>query len=114
MDVVPDYKYLGVHLDDKLKWAKHPKAKKGKTQLYFLRRFRSFKVCNIMLRMFDKSVVASAVFFDVVCWGSRLRAEDTNKITRIIRKAGSVLEVQLDSLFVVSERRMHSFMLCLP
>ena len=55
-----------------------------------------------MLRMFYQSVVASATFFGLVCWGSRLRAADANKINKIIRKAGSVLGVQLDSLLVVS------------
>ena len=43
-----------------------------------------------MLRMFNQSVVASSIFFAVVCWGSRLRAADANKISRIIKKAGSV------------------------
>ena len=56
-----------------------------------------------MLKMFYQSVVASTIFFAVVCWGSRLRAAGTNKI---IRKASSVLGVQLDSLVEVSERRM--------
>ena len=69
-------------------------------------RLRSFNACNIMLRMFYQSVVASSIFFAVVCWGSRLRAADANKISRIIRETGSVLGVQLDSLVMVSERRM--------
>lgn len=108
VEVVQDYKYLGVHLDNKLDWAKNTETvyKKGQSRLYFLRKLRSFNVCNIMLRMFYQSVVASAIFFGLVCWGNRLRAADTNKISRIIRKAGSVLGVQLDSLVVVSERRM--------
>ena len=108
MDVVQDYKYLGVYLDNKLDWAKNTEAvyKKGQSRLYFLRKLRSFKVCNIMLRMFYQSMIASAIFFAVVCWGSRLRAADARKISRIIRKAGSILGVQLDSLVVVSERRM--------
>ena len=105
VDVVSDYKFLGVHLDNKLDWTKNTEAvyKKGQSRLYFLRRPRSFNVCNIMLRMFYQSVVASAIFFGVVCWGSRLRAADANRISR---KAGSVLGVQLDSLLEVSERRM--------
>ena len=56
--------------------------------------------------MFYQSVVASSLFFAVVCWGSRLRAADAGGINGIIRKAHSVLGVQLDSLVVVSERRM--------
>ena len=56
--------------------------------------------------MFYQSVVASAIVFGLVCWGSRLRAADANKINKIIRKAASVLGFQLDSLLVVSESRM--------
>ena len=108
VDVFEDYRYLGVYLDNKLDWAKNTETvyKKGQSRLYFLRRLRSFNVCNIMLKMFYQSVVASTILFAVVCWGSRLRAADTNKISRIIRKAGSVLGVQLDFLVEVSERRM--------
>ena len=54
--------------------------KKGQSRLYFLRRLLSF---NIMLKMFYQSVVASTIFFAVVCWDSRLWAADTNKISRI-------------------------------
>jgi len=43
--------------------------------------------------MFYQSVVASAILFGLVYWGSRLRVADANKINKIIRKAGSVLGV---------------------
>ncbi len=107
MDTVRDYRYLGVHLDGKLDWAKNTKAeyKKSRSPFYFLQRLWSFNVCSVMLRMFYQSVVASAIFFAVVCWGSRLRAVDTNRINSS-RKAGFLLGVELDSLVVVSESRM--------
>lgn len=75
--------------------------KKGKSRLYFLRRFRSFNVCSTMLQMFYHSVVASVIFSAVVCWGSRLKAADTNIQNMLIRRAGPVLGVELES-----ERRM--------
>jgi len=64
VEVVQDYKYLGVHLDNKLNWATNTEAvyKKGQSRLYFLRRLRSFDVCNILLRMVYQSVVANAIF----------------------------------------------------
>lgn len=43
-------------------------------------------------------MVASAIFFAVVCWGSRVRAVDASTINELIRTAGSVLGVELDSL----------------
>ncbi|KAI4905569.1 hypothetical protein NFI96_026711, partial [Prochilodus magdalenae] len=74
VDTVEDYKYLGVHIDNKLDWAKNTDAlyRKGQSRLYFLRRLRSFNICRTMLRIFYESVVASAILYAVACWGSRL------------------------------------------
>lgn len=72
VDVVEEYKYLGVYLDNKLDWGKNVDTvyKKGQSRLYFLRRLRSFDICRTMLRMFYESMVASAIMYAVVGWGS--------------------------------------------
>ena len=105
VDIVDEYKYLGVHIDNKLDWTKNTEAvfKKGQ---YFLRRLRSYNVCRTMLQMFYHSVVSSAIFYAVVCWGSRLTAVDANRLNKFVRTAGSVLGVELESFVEVSERRM--------
>ena len=110
VEVVEDYKYLGVFIDNKLNWAKNTEAlyKKGQSRLYFLRRLRSFNICRTMLRMFYESVVASAILFAVVCWGSGLRAADTNKLNKLIRRASDIVGMELDTLTAVSNRRMLS------
>ena len=56
--------------------------------------------------MFYKSVVASAIMFAVVCWGSRLRVADANRLIKLIRKTSDVVGVELDTLTAVSDRRM--------
>ncbi|KAL3049835.1 hypothetical protein OYC64_011990 [Pagothenia borchgrevinki] len=58
------------------------------SRLYFLRKLRSFNVK--MLEIFYQSVVASALFFAAVCWEGSIRAGDTSRINKLIRKAGSV------------------------
>ena len=73
---------------------------------YFLRKLCSFNICRRMLRMFYESVVASAILFAVVCWGSRLRVADANRLNKLIRKASDIVGVELDSLTAVSDRRM--------
>lgn len=45
-------------------------------------------------------------FYMVVCWGSRVMVTDTNRLNKLIRKAGSVLGVELVTLVKVSERRV--------
>lgn len=67
VDMVEDYKYLGVHMNNKSDWTKKSEAvyKKGQSPLYFLRRLKSFNICRTMLKMFYESGVASAIFFAV-------------------------------------------------
>ena len=111
MDIVEHYKYLGVFIDNKLDWTKNTEVlyKKGQSRLYFLRRLRSFNICRTMLTMFYESVesvVASAILFAVVYWGSRLRVADGNRLNKLIRKASDVVGLKLDTLTAVSDRRM--------
>ena len=110
VDIVEHYKYLGVFIDNKLDWTKNTEVlyKKGQSRLYFLRRLRSFNICRTMLRMSYESVVASAILFAVVYWGSRLRVADGNRLNKLIRKASDVVGLKLDTLTAVSDRRMLS------
>ncbi|KAI3365289.1 hypothetical protein L3Q82_010384 [Scortum barcoo] len=80
-DIVDSYKYLGVHLDNKLDWTTNTDAiyKKGQSRLFFLRRLRSFNVYRTMLQIFYNSVVSSVIFYAVVCWGSSLKTADTTQ-----------------------------------
>lgn len=75
------------------------------SRLYLLRKLRSFNVCIKMLEMFYQSLVASGLFFTVVCWGSSIGASDTNRINKLIRRAGSVIGCKQDTVEAVVERR---------
>ena len=104
VEVVNTYKYLGVHIDNKLDWSANVDAiyKKGQSRLYFLRRLRSFNVCNKLLRMFHQSVVASVLFYAVVCWGGSIKKRDAGRLDRLVRKAGAVVGTELDCLTTVN------------
>lgn len=62
--------------------------------------------------MFYHSVVASIIFYAVVFWVSVVKTsnkrhgDDINRLYKLIRKAGSVIRMELESLLEVSERRM--------
>ena len=107
VEAVEDYKYLGVTINHRLDWRSNTEAvyKKGMSRLYFLRKLRSLNVCSKMLKIFYQSVVASVFFFAVVCWGSSIGASDTNRLNKLIRKAGSVIGCKQDTLEAVMERR---------
>ena len=107
VEVVEGYRYLGVHLDNRLDWKCNTEAvyRKGQSRLYFLRKLRSFNVCRNKLRVFWQSVVASAILFEAICRGSSIRARDSKKLKKMM-KAGSVLGTALETLELVVERRM--------
>ena len=104
--MVTTYKYLGVHLDNKLDWSVNTDAlyKKGQSRLFFLRKLRSLNICNKMLQMFYQSVVASVLFYAAVCWGGSLGKKQAKRLDKLVKKAGSVIGVKMDSLEEVVER----------
>ncbi|KAI3377103.1 hypothetical protein L3Q82_000302 [Scortum barcoo] len=88
IDVVKSYKYLGVHLNDSLDWSDNTNAlvKKGNSRLFLLRRLRSFGVQGPLLRTFYDSVVASAIFYGIVCWASSISDRDRRRMDRLVRR----------------------------
>ncbi|KAI3376403.1 hypothetical protein L3Q82_016891, partial [Scortum barcoo] len=50
-------------------------------------------------------VVASVLFYTVVCWGGSISKKDTSRLDKLIRRAGSVVGTKLDSLVTVAESR---------
>ncbi|KAF7646812.1 hypothetical protein LDENG_00182090 [Lucifuga dentata] len=97
IEIVESYKYLGVHLDNKLNWKKNTNVllKKASLRLFFLRKLRSFNVCNKLLHVFFiffyHGILASVlVAYAVPCWCT-ITLEDRNRINKLIKKAGSIL-----------------------
>ena len=107
VEAVEDYKYVGVTINHSLDWRSNTEDvyKKGMSRLYFLRKLRSFNVCSKMMEIFYQYVVASVLVFAVVCWGSSIGDSDTNRLIKLIRKAGSVVGCKQDTLEAVMERR---------
>lgn len=105
IELVEDYKYLGMHIDNKLNWKTNIEAvyKKRMSRLHFLMKLRSFVVCSRMLDIFYQADVASALFYAVVCWGGSSGASNTNRLKKLIRKAGSVIGCELDNMEVGEE-----------
>ncbi|KAI4897971.1 hypothetical protein NFI96_009241, partial [Prochilodus magdalenae] len=109
IEIVRSYKYLGAHLNNKLDWTDNTAAlyRKGQSRLHLLRRLRSFGVQGALLRTFYHAVVASAIFYGVVCWGSSISNADRKRLNRVI-KSSSVLGCPSDSVEVVGDRRMRT------
>ena len=95
IEVISVYKYLGVHLNNKLDWSHNTDAlyKKGQSRLHLLRRLRSLWVCRPLLRTFYDTVVASVIFYAVVCWGCGFTERDRKRLNKLVGRAGSILEM---------------------
>jgi len=63
-------------------------------------------VQGALLKTFYNTVVASAIFYEVVCSGGAASRWLTGRLDKLIKKASSVLGCPLDSVEVVGERRM--------
>ena len=48
-------------------------------------------------------MVASAIFFGVVCWNSSITAADRKRLNKLIKRASSVLGCSLDTVEVVGD-----------
>lgn len=68
VDIVDNYKCLGIHIDNKLDCTEDIDAvfKKGQSCLYILRRLRSLNICRNMLNGVQRYLLLSAVTFR--CW----------------------------------------------
>ena len=92
VDRVKSYKYLGVTIDDQLDWHEHlPNVyKKVNSRLYFLRKLKSFRVDNTLIKLFYQATIESITSFCLICWGGNSRKNEINKINRVITKSEKI------------------------
>ena len=61
--------------------------------------------------MFYQSVVASVIFYAVVCWGGSSKKRDSARLDRLVKRAGSVVTVAerrtLDKLLSILDNAHH-------
>ncbi|KAI3355682.1 hypothetical protein L3Q82_004268 [Scortum barcoo] len=108
IDTVKSYKYLGVHLNDSLDWSDNTNVpcQEGQQQTVPAQEAEVFWSAGTLLRTFYDSVVASAIFYGIVCWASSITDRDRRRMDRLVRRASSVLGCPLDSVEVVGNGRM--------
>ena len=58
-------------------------------------------VNRTLLRTFYDTVVASAIFYAVVCWRGGMAERDRGKLNKLVRRASSVLDCPLKSIETV-------------
>lgn len=110
IETVDTYKYLGVHLDNKLNWKRNSDAvvKKTQSRMFFLRKLQSFEVNRRLMNVFYQGAVASVLFYAVLSWGGSISVEDRNRINKLIKKSSSIIGLSLDSMDIILDKRMRA------
>ena len=68
--IVPSYKYLGVTIQENLKWNEHIEIqeKKANKRMYHVRRLKKYKLDSNIICLFYNSVVSSVLVYSLSSW----------------------------------------------
>lgn len=59
--------------------------------MYFMWRLRSFDVYSKLLATFYESIVASTLYFTMVCWGRGTKDGERHRVNGLVKKASRVV-----------------------
>ena len=104
VEIVSTYKYVGVILDNKLKFHEHVNKVYSKCQqrLYFLRKMKEFKVEKSIMSLFYSSVIDSILTFSLIVFFGSVRKYDSlklNRIRKVSQRITGVLLCNLDATY---------------
>ncbi len=86
IEMVDMYKYLAVHINNKLDWSDNISVlyKKGQSRLQLLMRLINFGVCRLIWKNVYDIVVASATFFAVISWSGGITEKNKKWLNALI------------------------------
>ena len=93
VEIVKEYKYLGVIFDKYLEWHAHAaKVLKSMNQrMYFMRKLHSYQLDTAILSLFFNSCVKSIMCFCLTAWGGNNRENEKRRMNRCLKSAGKML-----------------------
>ena len=93
IEQVSSYKYLGVQLDNLLKWNIHVDylCSKLAQRLHFLRRLRVFGVSTNIMLTFYNAVLGSLIRYSMAAWYGSLSVQLKNKVNNMVKLAMKVM-----------------------
>ena len=104
---VSQFKFLGMHIDDDLKWTTHTThvVKKAQQRLYCLRRLNKFNVSPRILRSFYNCTIESILTGGIAVWYGSCTTLQQKALQRVVRSAQRTVGGELPSLQGIYERR---------
>ena len=97
---VETFKYLGVNINEKLKWEEHTSVVVSKAQqrLYGLRRLKKFGLSLKTIKAFYRGTVESLLTSSFTSWYGSCTDKDHKALRRVVRTAERITGCQLPSL----------------
>ena len=100
VDIVDNFKFLGIHITDTLTWSLNTEniLKKAQQRLYFLRRLKKFGLSTKGLVNFYQCIIESVLTGCITVWYGNMTAQDCNRLQRTVKTAAKIIGIALPSL----------------
>ena len=110
VETVTDFKYLGTFIDSNLNWKTNTQrlVAKANQRMYFIRKLKSFRVCNDILFLFYQCVIQSIITSCITVWYGNLRAKDIRKLERVTKAASKTIGLDVKHIHSIFESAITS------
>ena len=107
MEQIESFKFLGVHINNKLSWSKHTKTvvKRAQQSLFPLRRLKRFGMDPQILRTFYSCTTENILTGCVTAWYGNCSASDRRVLQRVVCTAQNITGANLPAVRYLYTRR---------
>ena len=107
MEQVESFRFLGVHITNKLEWSKHTKTvvKRDRQSLFPLRKLKRFGMGPEILKRFYSCNIESILTGCITAWYSNCSASDRKALQRVVRTDQYISGAKLPAIQDLYTRR---------
>ena len=107
VEQVESFKFLGVHITNKLTWSKHTKTvvKRARQNLFPLGRLKRFGKGLQIRKRFYSSIIESILTGCITAWYGNCSASDRKALQRVVRTAQYITGAKLPAIQDLYPRR---------
>ena len=107
VEQVESFKFLGIHIPNKLTWTKHTKTvvKRARQNLFPLRRLKRFGKGPQILKRFYSCTIESILMDCITAWYGNCSASDRKALQRVGRMAQYITGAKLPAILDLYTRR---------
>ena len=95
--LIQSYKYLGVIIQENLKWNKHVEVqeKKAYKRMYHVRRLKKQRVNSKIICLFYNSIVSSVLVYGLSCWFEACTEQQKKKVSKFQRQRCKITDEEV-------------------